>query len=141
MSFGSSPGVDCLLLSTDPSVFVRSATIPADGSCVLDNWDSYDVQHAAAIAHNDGLETEAWENAATAAADAEMFATFPTMRNIVLPLIPILQAVVLFLGRSFAARAGTTPENMAAVAPVNLHASCAQTTSTNSFLTNRLPAP
>jgi hypothetical protein len=122
MAFGSTPNVDCLPLSTaanDPNVFLRDPVAPLDGSCSLPVWDAHDADVAAVEAHNDAL----LRNATLAAENTTApLPEWPWWREILLPALPIAQALLIFLGNL---RLKGTQEggNMAAVTPVSVRGS------------------
>ncbi|GMI41460.1 hypothetical protein TeGR_g5044, partial [Tetraparma gracilis] len=112
MAFGSTPYVDCLPLSVDdPNTFLRGAP-PPPGSCALSTWDEHNAAEVAAVeAHNAELLLNA-----TLAVDAPL-PTFPWWRGALLPALPIVQAVLIFIGRVLA-KGTKQKDNMAAVTPV-----------------------
>ncbi|GMI24835.1 hypothetical protein TeGR_g6113 [Tetraparma gracilis] len=108
MAFGSTPYVDCLPLSVDdPNIFLRDPSSPS-GSCTLSTWDEYDADIAAMEVHNAGLLLNA-----TLAAE-EPLPTHPWWRSVVLSALPLVQALLVFLGRVLA-KGKEQEENMAAV--------------------------
>jgi hypothetical protein len=58
---GATPGVDCLLMSTDGASFLRNSSIEA-GVCALRNWDEYELELANVTEQNAALLAAA-ENA------------------------------------------------------------------------------
>jgi hypothetical protein len=116
MAFGSTPYVDCLPLSVDdPNTFFRDPS--SSGSCALSTWDEHDADVAAVEAHNDALLADA-QNATDADVDEVEGDSFPEWRAFALPALPLLQALLIFLGRVFLSTAdkGTSNSKVTPVA-------------------------
>ncbi|GMI40457.1 hypothetical protein TeGR_g3449 [Tetraparma gracilis] len=111
MAFGSTFYVDCLPLSVDdPNAFLRNLSTPS-GSCTLSTWDEHEADIAAVEVHN----AELLLNAPLAV--EEPLPTHPWWRVIVLIATPLVQALLIFIGRVLA-KGTKQEENMATVTPV-----------------------
>ncbi|GMI54217.1 hypothetical protein TeGR_g1050, partial [Tetraparma gracilis] len=122
MAFGSSPGVDCLPLSTDPNSFLRDPSTSSIGDCALAQWDDFEVETSAVNAHNEELLAAA-KNATNSTSGAEDLSveapadSYPAWRlPAIVGLLLIKIAAVLF-GDALTKKK-TGGGDMAAVAPV-----------------------
>jgi hypothetical protein len=122
MAFGSSPGVDCLPLSTDPNSFLRDPSTSSIGDCALAQWDDFEVETSAVNAHNEELLAAA-KNATNSTSGAEDLSveapadSYPAWRlPAIFGLLLIKIAAVLF-GDALTKKK-TGGGDMAAVAPV-----------------------
>jgi hypothetical protein len=108
--FGSSPFVDCLPMAvTDPNTFLRNTSSSASSSsnCSLPTWDAHDAELVRITTHNNELLL----NATLA---SEQFSqpppTFPSYRSLLLPLLPLLQAIFIYLGRACSTSTPSPPD-------------------------------
>ncbi|GMI33904.1 hypothetical protein TeGR_g5453, partial [Tetraparma gracilis] len=99
---GATPGVDCLLISTDGASFLRNSSIEA-GVCALRNWDEYELELANVTEQNAALLAAAENASAVTVCEeeeeevyAENGATIPASQVLVLYGIAALSIMNTF---------------------------------------------
>ncbi|GMI54307.1 hypothetical protein TeGR_g13771 [Tetraparma gracilis] len=120
---GATPGVDCLLMSTDGASFLRNSSIEA-GVCALRNWDEYELELANVTEQNAALLAAA-ENASAVTVceeeEEEVYeATYPAWRTFALPGLWLLQVALIFVGDLLSRYAPGEKKNERRVTPVEV---------------------